>query len=84
MKTTLTLLFAIAFLLYIGNIKIQFSPFTVSMSEWRNTLGLVFLILSLTFFQMHYRMDERKKTLSLVNEVIQDIKNDIDLEKKEH
>lgn len=72
MKTTIFLLIGLAFIIWSGTPKMTLHPFSLHFETWRNMLGLLFLILSLSFFQMHHEKIGKEKALKIVKEVFED------------
>lgn len=61
MKTTISFLFAILIMIYIAEPKIQFNPFKISFDAPYIPFAFLFMILSISFFGIHYSSKGRIK-----------------------
>lgn len=68
MKTTLWIIALIIICGYIADTKISLFPFKVQILSPHMLIAWIFLILSLTFFSMHYRIEGKKELLKEQNE----------------
>lgn len=74
MKTTLTLLIGLAFVIYSSGPKINFKPFTISFESPYTPFAIFFLILSLSLFSIQsekkgYRQGKQDLSDELVKEL---------------
>lgn len=70
MKTTITLIIGIILIIYIGKPSIQFNPFVFEMPNWKSSLGVVFLSISLVCFNLQSKEDAKKEFLELLKNEI--------------
>ncbi len=68
----LTLVVFILLCLYIGDAKITFSPFSISIPGWRVLLSYFFLALTLYFYGNHQYIKGENDTLIKVKEYFED------------
>ena len=61
MKTILFYTALTVVLAFLLGLKITFRPIKVTFHEWRYFLGVIFLVLSMTFFKFHHFNDGYKK-----------------------
>lgn len=53
-KTIFNVTIFVAALLWIGNVRISFSPFSFQLPAWRLVIAWLFFVVALAFFQMHF------------------------------
>jgi len=68
MKTAFWIIALIIICGYIADTKITFYPFKIQILSPYMLIAWVLLILSLTFFSMHYRIEGKKELLKEQNE----------------
>lgn len=75
MKTTVTLLIGLAFVIYSSGPKINFKPFSISFESPYTPFAIFFLILSLSLFSIQSeKKGYRQGMQDLSNELVKELK----------
>jgi len=81
MRTTLDILIAIFFLVFLSNPKINFKPFSVNFETPLVSFAVLFMILSVILFQINSERQGFKKGVEKSIETIKSFKTDSNHEK---
>ena len=79
MRTTLAIVIFIITLLYVGNIKITFSPFNIEFPYWHRALGLFIVVAGIMVYSLGEYATGYKKGLNKgVDMTIEQFKKNIE------
>lgn len=76
MKTTFSILFAIACIVYAGNPTINFKPFSISFEKPYLPFAVLFLVMSVYLFQLQSEINGYKRGVNKCIETIKNFKSD--------
>ena len=60
MKVIIYLVLLVAFILYLGQTEISFSPFRIKITEWYKPLGIIIMIIGFLFIQEEVKENHLK------------------------